>query len=466
MRKEKPDSYQAYLSRINDKLNTIIEQNRIEAAEKERQRLQKEKEAKLEAERIENEKRRIAQEIEKKRLQAEAERKRLQEEAVLEAERKRLQAQAKLEAERAEKEKQEKEKRKKEEQNRRIKTTLKLVLPVIIATLGYHFFSTEEKIEKETSYKENSSTALSQKNNNKSSFKLINPSELSKQEQDGYWGLVDRSGQFVIPPDYLFAGLVFDDFSAVQYKNGKWGFININDPSKNIESKFDCVSKFSEGLAGVNVGGTFSEKRCEGGKWGFINQDAELVIPIYYQSVEPFKNGRSRVRESDIIGYINNNNQWIEVVKTIEPSKYSFNDGLAKFKFGDKYGFINQQGSVTIPPQYTYAGIFSEGYAAVRNDEGKWGFIDKQGGVAITFKYDCASRFKEGFVGVNIGGQWEYSEKPTCTGGKWGFIDTEGDYLKYEPIFDSVRYFDNGYADVIYQGIKGTIDRYGNYEEQ
>src|SRR5665647_1669726 len=42
-----------------------------------------------------------------------------------------------------------------------------------------------------------------------------------------------------------------------------------------------------------------------------------------------------------------------------------FEDGMAKFRMGDKYGFISKQGKIIIPCQYENATSFAEGFAKV-----------------------------------------------------------------------------------------------------
>ena len=54
-----------------------------------------------------------------------------------------------------------------------------------------------------------------------------------------------------------------------------------------------------------------------------------------------------------------------------------------------------------IDPQYEDAQNFSGGYAAVKKN-GKWGYIDETGKVVIDFKYDWAGLFSEGVAAVAV----------------------------------------------------------------
>jgi hypothetical protein len=73
---------------------------------------------------------------------------------------------------------------------------------------------------------------------------------------------------------------------------------------------------------------------------------------------------------------------------------------LFPVKVGSKYGYINREGKIVVPPQYEYAGPFSEGLAPVnigggnkvdfmgKPFDGVWGFIDEKGDIVLNPVYD------------------------------------------------------------------------------
>lgn len=73
--------------------------------------------------------------------------------------------------------------------------------------------------------------------------------------------------------------------------------------------------------------------------------------------------------------------------KTVVPLKYEelndFSEGMASFRKGEKWGFIDRTGKEVIPAQYDLNGNFggyygfSEGVANVGKNS-KWGAIDKK----------------------------------------------------------------------------------------
>jgi hypothetical protein len=56
-----------------------------------------------------------------------------------------------------------------------------------------------------------------------------------------------------------------------------------------------------------------------------------------------------------------------------------FSEGLATFRIGNKWGFVNKRGEIVVDPQFESAVSFSGGLAIVELGGGKWGYIDKKG---------------------------------------------------------------------------------------
>lgn len=157
-----------------------------------------------------------------------------------------------------------------------------------------------------------------------------------------------------------------------------------------------------------------------------------------------------------------NANANANVSNQIDISNLNFREGLAKFKSGNFWGYVDTQGNVAVSPQFLYAANFYEGLAAVRTTNNQWGFIDKIGHYAIAPKFACVWRFSEGVASVNVGGHFDGK---SCQGGKWGLINKQGAYL-VEPILDNAEMFRNGTIKITYQGVKYLLDHSGNYTQQ
>lgn len=217
-----------------------------------------------------------------------------------------------------------------------------------------------------------------------------------------------------------------------------------------IQPKYNEAHYFSEGLAAVNIG---QDKNGLGGKWGFIDVNGKEVVPIIYNYVYDFKDGKVNVELNGRKFYIDKTGKEIDDKgnTAVQPKKYdyteNFFEGLATVKLNGKWGYIDKAGKEVIPLKYDTTRDFSEGLAAVKLN-GKWGFIDRAGKEVIPFKYDAVYfQFSEGFAAVKLSG-------------KWGFIDNTGKEVitaKYE----SAELFKNGKAKVTLNGREFYIDKTG-----
>ncbi len=120
---------------------------------------------------------------------------------------------------------------------------------------------------------------------------------------------------------------------------------------------------------------------------------------------------------------------------------------LYPVKTDGKYGYIDEQGAMVIAPRFDEAGRFSEGYAAVKQQD-LYGFINKQGKLVIPCQYEEVKRFSEGKAAVKMNG-------------KWGFINTEGSVI-IDFQFAVCKPFSEGRAVIKYDtGYSGYIDETG-----
>lgn len=127
-----------------------------------------------------------------------------------------------------------------------------------------------------------------------------------------------------------------------------------------------------------------------------------------------------------------------------------FKNGFALVRESNgRTGFINKKGEITYIRKnllYDLIGDVSEGLYRV-NIRGKEGYLNLKGKVVIPFKYDYAEEFREGLAKV---------EK----NGKYGFINKKGKVvvpIKYE----EVRGFQRGIAAVKKNGKWGFVNKRG-----
>lgn len=145
------------------------------------------------------------------------------------------------------------------------------------------------------------------------------------------------------------------------------------------------------------------------------------------------------------------------------------------------WGYINTEGKLAIPCQWSYAEEFSEGLAAVLNHDGQWGFINRKGDYLNSYRWTEVRAFCNGRAAVmDDEGKWGFINKrgekviacrwwevgsfnenraPVEGDGGWGFIDGDG-ALACECRWSEVGSFASGLApvrDVTW----GYINKYG-----
>jgi hypothetical protein len=110
-------------------------------------------------------------------------------------------------------------------------------------------------------------------------------------------------------------------------------------------------------------------------------------------------------------------------------------EGLLVVRQNGRWGYINHKAEFVIKPQFRRAESFSEGLAAVMNDQKKWGFINRSGEYVVAPQYDYTTEFSEGLAGVG--------RNPSVG----GYVDQKGNVVI--PIqFYIIRPFQNGLARV------------------
>jgi len=329
------------------------------------------------------------------------------------------------------------------------------------------------------------------------------------------YGFVDTKCNTVIPCTFFGAKDFSEELAPVLVKSGyvyQWGFINRTGQFV-IKPQFNSVGEFSEGLASVSLAGN--------NLVGYIDKQGKLIVPAAYWYAGPFRNGLAVVvnpgeKNGSLIdkhgkallhnvlsvkgiwlpmdwkkqvgpgadpgsGMLqnlvadfhegpapNDAHQYIdEQGKIVLPQKWedveAFHGGLAAVRKNDggswKYGYIDKKGAVVVAPKFEFGAPFSEGLAAVEAEvspatktykaDTRFGYIDTTGKMVIPAKYDGYTDFHNGFAGVST------SPDPE-RGAKWGFIDRTGKIVA-KPQFDQVNGFSEGLASVYVLG--GFVDQ-------
>lgn len=238
-------------------------------------------------------------------------------------------------------------------------------------------------------------------------------------------GLVDKQGNMVIPlgdfyicPSWEFDSLSYD-FSANRIVTENGGKYIVMDTQGNIlfEPQFDSVAGYRNGFAIVE----------QNGKQGFIDTQGNVVVPPQYDFVGDFDNdGYARVSNNGLSGAVNRQGE------LIVPIKYDgigdFSEGMVCVAVDDpdvpyayRFGFVDTTtGNLVIPPVYCGFGFIGMGMSKFKNGlahvaladerfseinswQTKHGYIDKQGNVVIPIEYSDADDFSDGLARVQKG---------------------------------------------------------------
>jgi hypothetical protein len=175
---------------------------------------------------------------------------------------------------------------------------------------------------------------------------------LAKVYQGDREGIIDRQGEWVIPPRKEYLGYKFSEGKLPAVRGGRWGFLDTSNRWA-IEPRFESASSFSEGLAGVRLQG----------KWGFVDGSDRLAIEPRFEEVGQFTEGLAAACFSKVV--------------------YAREGIPAVFRpHGGDWGYINREGSVAIEPRFSDVHAFHDGKAGVRLS--RWSpvvFIDRSGQV-------------------------------------------------------------------------------------
>ena len=331
-------------------------------------------------------------------------------------------------------------------------------------------------------------------------LKLVRPGGTTEQwpaQVNGWWTLVDQSGNLNVEPYFDWIGFVEEGQAPAAF-GGKFGVINgVGD--WRVTPRYEQLDRFADGYAVFR----------RGGKAGFIDVAGTEVLGPELIDARRFREGLAAVRTAAGCGYINTSirvvvppifavarslHQGFGVVavdvpapgtataRTLErladtpldelidpqvlaqpaakkdqtPTRLwgcvnrsgrlvwldrtgrveavgDFGDNLAPVRIDGKWGFMNRAFRLTVEPRWDEARPFEGGYAAVRLGE-KWGYVNAAGRLAIEPRWDHADDFDEILALVRLGELW-------------GFIDVSGQ-VAIEPQFSEAEAFENGLARV------------------
>lgn len=188
-----------------------------------------------------------------------------------------------------------------------------------------------------------------------------------------------------------------------------------------------------------------------------IKQNGDILSEISSGRISTFSEGFARYQKGGWGIFKVHNWGFVKEDSTvaIEPEYASvddFSEGLAAvekqdrflfFIFSSKFGFVNKTGKLIIPCIFDKVTKFSDGLAMVTVDNKK-GYINTSGDIVISPKFYKADLFIDGFA-------------PVLQDDQWGYINKKGQFV-LKPQFDEAQRFYNGFASVKFNGKWGMIN--------
>ncbi len=234
--------------------------------------------------------------------------------------------------------------------------------------------------------------------------------------------------------------------------------------------QFDQAFPFTGEIAVFRVGNLY----------GFVNSEGK-IINAKFHGIRAFTEGMVLVQIRTKWGYVDKNG--FVVIPPLFNDAYSFYDGLAKVLVGKKYGYIDTSGNYVVLPKFDYADNFSDNVAQASFEFKDTTYINKTGKTIFRAKNDFIYNYSEGVAPMLVNNKYGYIDKKGKTyiapqfeevrsfhdglafvkrNGKWGLINLKSRYI-ISPVFEAVREFNNELAAVKINNKWGFINKSGNF---
>jgi len=288
------------------------------------------------------------------------------------------------------------------------------------------------------------------------------PVQIKEPNDENFkYGFMDKTGKIVIEPKYDYVTDFSEGLAGVKLY-WKCGYIDKNNKFVIELPKCDGVEGFKGGLAKIFING----------KQGYINKQGKYIVKPEYISLGEYSEGLVDFQIGDKIGYIDEKGKiaikpyptWTKL-QTDMWYDIQFKDELAVAydKASNSYGFIDKKGNYVIKPSFKWLCHFSENLALAMVANDKYGYIDKTGKFVIKPEipvsdsiYACYGTFSEGLAAKLVKNKWGYIDKT-------GKLIIEAKYDSIPGMYDFANGFKNSVAIVMVNGKYGLINNEGKY---
>ncbi len=277
------------------------------------------------------------------------------------------------------------------------------------------------------------------------------------ETNDHDFGVIDKSGNVIIPFEYLDMQILGDNCFSVSDINGDSYLIN---SENEIIQEFDSPVFFEKDPDGKHYKFTNEDELV-----GFVDNEGNVVIEPKYLDIGPYGDIMAVVLDDtdeeylDSYAFINNKGEIIGNKKFYMTENFSNGRGLVANEDFD-FGYVDEKGDLVIDYKFVEGGDFTEaGITWVEKEYGVFAIIDKNGNIV---KDDIEADFMQ---------NTPYPNRFTITiDEKTGLVNEKGEYV-IEPIYDLVEFStltreqDSTSLDYIIvskDGYEGLVDINGN----
>ena len=227
------------------------------------------------------------------------------------------------------------------------------------------------------------------------------------------WGLINRSGAWVVRPRYVQMLPGGDGLFAVS-EASLWGFIDTTGKTV-IEAKFDAASPFDNGSAAVK----------SSARWGYVRSDGTMEIKFEFLDVGGREGAYVSARDAEgwAVFKLLSNGRLKRNDVTTQGRAYSISEStvIAQTQQGREEIFVILPDALfgySVMPlvgwdrKYVSIRRMSEGFAPASTAPNKWGYLHKATGEFLwADRFQDASSFGQGFAPVKISGKWAYIDR-------------------------------------------------------
>ncbi|WP_336836248.1 WG repeat-containing protein [Sphingobacterium siyangense] len=203
-------------------------------------------------------------------------------------------------------------------------------------------------------------------------------------------GVQDDEEKTIVPAQYLYIAPFVGDLSIVQYKNEKYGAINLAG-KPIIPFQYDYLG-YDDHLGQL----VFGLKE----KYGVMDKSGKILISANYDMISFINGGYAVFQQKNKYGILN------QAGKIIVPATYSYISENNSTHFisieNDTYNLTEIKTNKIIAPDYDLISITEEPNLFLASKDGKYGYLDGQGKVAIPFIYSGATSFSDGVASVSL----------------------------------------------------------------